>query len=337
MNARKSIFILIALVIVAAALTFWPREDAAAVRTFEFTYLARIPELPAGSEGLRLWIPLPPSDEHQTISNLTIESPLPFMREREPEFGNQYIFVQAPPEHHNGPVEVRLRFRVTRREHRVSVRPALSVLSAQASTTREFAHFLQPNRLVPLDGMIGALSEQETRGLQDPLAKARAIYNYVVSTMRYDKSGDGWGRGDAVFACNAKRGNCTDFHSLFIGMMRAAGIPARFEIGFPLLGKQTAGEIPGYHCWAQFYLDQVGWIPVDASEAWKNPAQRDYFFGAHDQHRVLFTTGRDIRLAPPQQGEPLNYFIYPYAEVDGKKFTGVETRFSFRDLPAPPG
>jgi transglutaminase-like putative cysteine protease len=119
-------------------------------------------------------------------------------------------------------------------------------------------------------------------------------------------------------------------------MMRAAGIPARFEIGFPLPGEQKAGEIPGYHCWAQFYLDQVGWIPVDASEAWKKPEKRDYFFGAHDQHRVLFTTGRDIRLAPPQQGEPLNYFIYPYAEVDGKEFTGVETRFSFRDLPAPP-
>ena len=335
MSARNSIVIIL---VVAAGLFFWfsSREEALAVRTFEFTYLARIPELPAGSEGLRLWIPLPPSDEHQTISNLTIESPLPFTREREPEFGNQYIFVQAPPEHHNGPVEVQLRFRVTRREHRVSVRPTLSVLSAQASTTGEFAHFLQPNRLVPLDGMIGALSQQETRGLQEPLAKARAIYNYVVSTMRYDKSGDGWGRGDAVYACNTKRGNCTDFHSLFIGMIRAAGIPARFEIGFPLPGKQTVGEIPGYHCWAQFYLDGVGWIPVDASEAWKNPAQRDYFFGAHDQHRVLFTTGRDIRLAPPQQGEPLNYFIYPYAEVDGKEFTGIETRFSFRDLPAPP-
>ena len=153
---------------------------------------------------MRLWIPLPPSDEHQTISNLTIESPLPFMREREPEFGNQYILSRragASQRPGGSPAAVS---RHPPRASRLGP-PALSVLSAQASTTREFAHFLQPNRLVPLDGMIGALSEQETRGLQDPLAKARAIYNYVVSTMRYDKSGDGWGRGDAVFACNAKR------------------------------------------------------------------------------------------------------------------------------------
>src|SRR3990167_7123427 len=130
------------------------------------------------------------------------------------------------------------------------------------------------------------------------LDKARALFSYVVSTMRYDKTGEGWGRGDALFACTARKGNCTDFHALFIGMMRAVGIPARFEIGFPLPADKSEGQIAGYHCWAQFYLEGVGWIPVDASEAWKNPSKRDYFFGAHDQHRVLFTRGRDIRFNP---------------------------------------
>lgn len=64
------------------------------------------------------------------------------------------------------------------------------------------------------------------------LAKALHIYDYVHATMRDNKTGEGWGRGDAVWACTSKRGNCTDFHSLFIGMMRSSGIPARFEIGF---------------------------------------------------------------------------------------------------------
>ena len=48
---------------------------------------------------------------------------------------------------------------------------------------------------------------------------------------------------------------------------------------------------------------------------------------------MLFTRGRDIRFNPAQQGEPLNFFIYPYAEFAGKTFTGVEYQFSFRDLP----
>jgi len=96
----------------------------------------------------------------------------------------------------------------------------------------------------------------------------------------------------------------TDFHALLIGMMRAAGIPARFEIGFSLPADRQAGPVPGYHCWAQFWLDDVGWVPVDASEAWKDPSRREYFFGAHDAHRILFTRGRDILLNPAQDGEP---------------------------------
>jgi hypothetical protein len=79
-------------------------------------------------------------------------------------------------------------------------------------------------------------------------------------------------------------------------------------------------------------LEPYGWIPVDTSEAWKNPPKRDYFFGAHDVNRVQFTTGRDIRLRPAQKGDPLNYFIYPYAELDGKPFSAMESKFSFRDL-----
>jgi len=49
---------------------------------------------------------------------------------------------------------------------------------------------------------------------------------------------------------------------------------------------------------------------------------------------VLFTRGRDLNLSPRQQGNPLNYFIYPYAELDGKPFDGVQHQFSFRDLRA---
>src|SRR5437867_4454288 len=80
-----------------------------------------------------------------------------------------------------------------------------------------------PDRLVPVDGKIGALAREVTRGKSTDREKARAIHDYVTSTMRYDKSGTGWGRGDALYACDARRGNCTDFHSLLIGMARAAG------------------------------------------------------------------------------------------------------------------
>jgi hypothetical protein len=65
----------------------------------------------------------------------------------------------------------------------------------------------------------------------------------------------------------------------------------------------------------------------------KTPARREYFFGAHDENRVEFTTGRDLALKPAQQGVPLNDFIYPYAEADGQALTSIERSFAYRDAP----
>ena len=304
-------------------------ETNAPVRNFEFRYLTRIPTLPTDAKISRIWIPLPQSDRYQTIANLKIESPFAYAKHRDPEYGNEYLYMEIPAANVTQHAEVRVTFEAVRREHRVTL-DSHPVAEESGETPADLRRFLQPDRRVPLNGVIAELSAQETHGVQDPLAKARAIYNYVIANMRYDKSGTGWGNGDAIWACTSKRGNCTDFHSLFIGMMRAAGIPARFEIGFPLPADQHDGAISGYHCWAEFYVEPYGWIPVDASEAWKHPDKRDYFFGANDDNRVQFSVGRDIRLSPPQQGDPLNYFIYPYAEVDGKPIT-MESTFSFQD------
>jgi transglutaminase-like putative cysteine protease len=319
---------IIALAATGSALSSFS-ETSAPRRNFEFTYLTRIPALPATATTSRIWIPLPQSDRYQSIRNLKIETALAYSKRRDPEYGNEYVYLQVPAAKVTEPADVRVSFDVARYEHRVAL-GAQSATAQSEPTSPDLQRFLQPDRRIPLQGVIADLSAQETRGITDPLVKARAIYNYVIATMRYDKSGAGWGNGDAIWACTAKRGNCTDFHSLFIGMMRAAGIPARFEIGFPLPADQHDGTIPGYHCWAEFYVAPYGWIPVDASEAWKHPDKKDYFFGAHDDNRLQFTLGRDIRLDPPQQGDPLNYFIYPYAEVDGKPLA-MESKFSFQD------
>ncbi|QDV35556.1 transglutaminase-like domain-containing protein [Tautonia plasticadhaerens] len=153
--------------------------------------------------------------------------------------------------------------------------------------------------------------------------------------MTYDKSDTGWGRGDALYACDVRRGNCTDFHALLIGMARSVGIPARFAIGLPLPGERGAGEVAGYHCWAEMYVGGRGWVPVDASEAAKEPARKDYFFGHHDEDRLEFSRGRHLTLEPPQQGPPLNFFVDPYAEVDGVPHGEIERRITFEDLDAP--
>ncbi len=303
----------------------------AATRSLEFTYQVHFPaaENPAGP--VRLWIPLPQADGYQDLGSLHIESSVAYTQGRDSEYKNAFAIFKPTAQQAAAGFDVTLRFTATRHEHKVALEGALKNVSATSTADPMLRRYLEPDKLVPLNGTIAELAKEHTTGDTTQLEKARHIYEYVVSTMRYDKSGEGWGRGDAIWACTAKRGNCTDFHSLFIGMMRASGIPARFEIGFPLPEGKTEGDIAGYHCWAEFYLNGVGWVPVDASEAWKNPAKHDYFFGAHDVNRVFFTYGRDIRLSSEQKGDPLNYFIYPYAEVNGLPVKGLQTHFSFRD------
>jgi transglutaminase-like putative cysteine protease len=152
--------------------------------------------------------------------------------------------------------------------------------------------------------------------------------------MKYSKEGKGWGQGDAVWACDSRFGNCTDFHSLFISMARGNKVPAKFEMGFSVPEKHGRGPVGGYHCWAWF-LSKQGWIPVDISEANRHPDQTEYYFGNLTEDRVQFTTGRDITLAPPQAGGPLNYFIYPYAEVDGRAYPAekIDRSFAYQDVP----
>ena len=47
---------------------------------------------------------------------------------------------------------------------------------------------------------------------------------------------------------------------------------------------------------------------------------------------VQFTQGRDLKLAPAQEGAPLNYFVYPYVEIGGKEYPNVSIAFSFEDV-----
>jgi transglutaminase-like putative cysteine protease len=165
------------------------------------------------------------------------------------------------------------------------------------------------------------------------MGAAKAIYDVIDDALTYGKDKPGWGEGDSVWACESKTGNCTDFHSLFLSLARSRGIPAKFEIGFGLPEKRGAGDVPGYHCWAKFRPDGKGWMPVDISEANKHPEKRGYYFGNLTEDRVAFSTGRDLTLVPKQEGGPVNFFIYPYVEVDGKVWpqNRIQKTFSYHD------
>lgn len=300
-------------------------------RSFRIRYIAKVSEVPAGAKQLRLWWPVPRSDNLQTISDLKFSGPVQPRLGHEPKYGNQIAYVELS--NPASGAEFEMTFHCERREAKVS----LASLNQEGSDPPgAYRVFREPDRLVVVDDEVRQLARKATQGKEGTVQKARAIFDEVMSRMTYDKSGTGWGRGDTRFACEVGKGNCTDFHALFNSLCRAEGIPSGFEIGLylPYDAKKTEGwqAAPGgYHCWAAFRVPGKTWVPVDISEADRFPERTEFFFGGHTSNRVTLSAGRDITLEPAQAAPPLNYLLDPYAEVDGKPHAASKTWF-FQDL-----
>ena len=303
------------------ALAAKPAKDAANSRSFRFTYAATLEHLPVG-ETVHVWLPVPSTSRDQDITIESDDAPAGRQITREPHFGNQMLyFTSIVPKEQT--ISTKMVFRVTRRESE----------GDPGSADERDDTFLLADSKVPVGGKALKLLAG-VKLSTDPTDRARQIYDVVDDHMVYRKDKPGWGLGDSEWACDSGFGNCTDFHSLFISLARASKIPARFQIGFLLPEKRGAGLVAGYHCWAFFHPDGKAWIPVDISEASQHPALRDYYFGHLSPDRVAFTAGRDLVLVPRQQGPPLNFFIYPYAEIAGKPVPAdqIKHEFSYQDL-----
>jgi len=278
---------------------------------FEFIYRAKLPRM---KENARMWLPMPTTDSFQTVEMKSIKAPGRQQILQDGEYGNKVLFLTLEPQDSGKTVEIR--YNVERLEKGV-----------YEEQTPLSAKYLKPERLVPDNETFRSIAEEVVAGKKGDLVRARALYDHVIDRMRYAKYGSGWGKGDAVFACDARTGNCTDFHSYFIALSRAVGIPARFAIGASIPSARNEGGIDGYHCWAEFYT-KGRWWPVDISEGDKCSALSTYFFGHHPANRIELTRGRDLVVQPGPASGPINFLAYPVLEIGGKP-EKVKVEFSF--------
>jgi transglutaminase-like putative cysteine protease len=280
---------------------------------FEFLYRAALPEITAAA---RMWVPLATTDSFQTVEVKSIQAPGKQSILEEGEHGNQVLYLELGPEDSGKKLEIR--YQVQRREKAAYAAPVAP----------EPKKYLNPEHLVPMTEEFRQIAAQVVKGKTGDLVRARALYDHVSDRMRYAKYGDGWGKGDAVYACNARTGNCTDFHSYFIALARSIGIPARFAIGAAIPSERNEGGIDGYHCWAEFFADGKWW-PVDISEGNKYSGLSTYYFGHHPANRFELSRGRDLVVKPGPASGPINFLAYPVLEINGKPVkTAVE--FSFQ-------
>ncbi len=277
---------------------------------------------------LDLWLPAPRTDAYQEVVSEVVSSPASLSMGEDELEGNRILYGRLPASREAQHIVVRHRIdRVARRA------PPLPAALHSASTVQpELARFLCANSRVPVDGVVAEMSREISQSAP-PMERARQVFQNLLASLDYDSRGCTPERahelGDLVLACDLKRGTCTEFHGLYVAHARALGIPARFSFGFNI-PRKAEGKIAGYHCWAEVYLLEIGWWAVDVSEAWKrsDPSERGFYFGNLDADRVQFTTGRDVSLIPPPITGVVDSFIFPLAEMEGRR-VDVDLEFSF--------
>jgi transglutaminase-like putative cysteine protease len=279
---------------------------------FEFIYRATLPEITAAA---RLWLPMATTDAFQTVAVKALKAAGKQRLLTDREHGNQVLFLELGPE--DSGETIIIRYQVQRLEK-----------AAYASELPDPGKYLKPERLVPVQENFRRIAGEVIQGKAGDLVRARALYDHVIERMRYRKYGEGWGKGDAVYACDVRTGNCTDFHAYFIALARAVGIPARFAIGASIPSERHEGGIDGYHCWAEFFADGKWW-PVDLSEANKYSGLASYYFGHHPANRIELSRGRDLVVDPGPASGPINFLAYPVLEIGGQPAKAA-VEFSFQ-------
>ncbi len=352
------------LVFVALVGTSASGGDAPKQATFDGRHELEV-AIPEGAQVVRIWFTQPQADAASEIRRMKVESTAGDPKTAKDDEGNTYLYweIKKPAA---GTFKATTTFEVVRKEVCANVDPA-ATRPYTAADLKGMDKYLRPTQYVIIDDKIKLLASEIVGDEKNPSAASRLIYDWVLENIEY------WVKepsklkasttGSTEHCLATKTGNCTDFHSLYMSLSRAAGIPTRITYGSffkgPLDG-QDADQ--SYHCWLEYFAPNVGWIPLDVAVAdifvdgvtlteenkpkinltvangygGPDPRMVDYYFGNIDERRVVWSHGRDLTLDPKQSTGPINAMAKAYVEIDGKPFDGYKRKLTFKEIKKAP-
>lgn len=206
---------------------------------------------------------------------------------------------------------------------------------------------LQASQLIPNEGLSFQLGERILGRIKDPVAQAKAIYEWVVENTIYDPSLPGCGAGDVrqQLIRGQYGGRSADINGLFVAICRSVGIPARCVYGlrvgpsrlFRSLGLASDDATRAQHVRAEFYVPGYGWIPVDPSDvrraiAIEGLSDRDskllalkkVLFGVWEMNWIAFNVGTDVTL--PGTNSAMPFLLLPQLEAPNGRHDGTNAQ-----------
>ncbi len=260
--------------------------------------------------------------------------------ERDAKNGAQFLHVGWAKGEAAPVVEITSKFATRDRAVDLSKRNAAAPLAAA-----ERKLYTQGSASLPINGLVKQTADKITAGAASDIDKARAIYEWVVENTYRNAATRGCGSGDivAMLKSGDLGGKCADINALYVGLARAAGLPARdiygirvapSKFGYKSLGPSTELVSKAQHCRAEVYLSDLGWVPVDPADVRKvmleEPpgkialddakvvAVRKALFGSWEGNWLAYNTAHDVTLNGAK-GSSLGFLMYPQAEIAGAK------------------
>ena len=309
-------------------------------RTFEVVTRVE-PTTPSGVT--RVWVPVPlmtETDYFKRQADTWKGNAASAKLDRDSRYDAGFVYAEWPAAEKTPWLEVTSRF-ATRDRSVDLARPPAGGAKEDAATLKKY---LEPTALIPTDGIVLETSQQIVKGQSGDVAKARAIYEWVVDNTFRDPKVKGCGLGDIKTMLETRYlgGKCADLNALYVGLARAAALPARDVYGvrvadsaeFKSLGK--AGDITkAQHCRAEVYLTGYGWVPVDPADVRKVVLEeqagsplpltdprvvkaRAKLFGAWEMNWLAYNYAHDVKL-PGSDGKPVPFLMYPQAETANER------------------
>jgi transglutaminase-like putative cysteine protease len=213
--------------------------------------------------------------------------------------------------------------------------------SAAALSAEERRLYTAATDLIPVTGIVKETSDKIAGGAGSDLDKARRIYEWIVDNTQRDPKVRGCGVGDiaSMLKSGNLSGKCADLNALFVGLARAAGLPARdvyglrvapSRFGYKSLGAGSENVTKAQHCRAEVFLAGFGWVAVDPADVrkvvleeppgnlaltdGKVAAVRKALLGAWEGNWLAYNVAHDVEL-PGAKGPKVEFLMYPQAET----------------------